>query len=227
MVYNLPMKILIIEDDSDIASFIKKGFEAEGMVAEIAPDGPSGSYKARVNTYDIIILDYSLPLKDGITVCKEIRANGSTIPILFLSVVDSTQQKIDALEKGADDYITKPFSFDELKARVKALLRRPKRMADPIVKLDNLILNLDKKMATRGKTPLALTKKEYNLLEYMMLNPGKVISRSMILEHVWNAESDPFSNTVEVHMRNLRKKINIEKNKDLIRNLPGRGYVME
>lgn len=221
------MKILIVEDDVEISEFIKIGFEADGFIVDKAYDGEEGSYKARTNIYDVIILDNSLPIQNGIEVCRDIRAIGSSVPIIFLSVIGDTEKKIDAIEKGADDYITKPFSFDELRARVKALLRRPKKIEIPIMKVGELVLDKEKKEAYRNEISLNLTRKEYNLLEYLMRNPGIVVSRTMIMEHVWSAESDPFSNTVEAHMSNLRRKINSGGQKDIIKNLTGRGYMIE
>ncbi len=221
------MKILIVEDDSDIAEFIKVGFEADGYIVDVAENGQRGSYMARTNVYDLLILDYSLPGKNGFEICEEVRSAGLSTPILFLSVTTETQNKINALYKGADDYMTKPFSFDELMARVKAILRRPKTMANMVIQLGELKIDVEKKVALRNDSPIYLTKKEYNLLEYLMRNPGIVVSRSMIMEHVWNAESDPFSNTVEAHILNLRKKVNVGNQKDIIRNVPGRGYIID
>jgi DNA-binding response OmpR family regulator len=221
------MKILIVEDDMDIATFIQDGLKSEGFIADIAHDGKEGSFMARTSSYDLIILDYSLPEKNGVEVCSEIRNKGFSMPILFLSVRDETQKKIEALEKGADDYMTKPFSFEELLARVKALLRRPSKIKDSIIKIGDLTLDTNKKTVAKGKSSLTLTRTEYNLLEYLMTNHGIVVSRSMILEHVWDAESDPFSNTVEAHILKLRRKIGVDGGPDLIKNIPGRGYILE
>ena len=225
------MKILIIEDDTDISEFIKKGFKEIGFTVDTAYDGNSGSYKARTNTYDVIILDYSLPEKNGIDVCGDIRGIGCSAPIIFLSVIGDTKKKVEALSRGADDYITKPFSFEELKARVNALLRRPKRIENPMIRAGDVSIDTEKKVAFKNDIPINLTRKEYNLLEYFMRNLGIVISRNMIMEHVWSAESDPFSNTIEAHILNLRKKINDPPansgKKNLIQNLPGRGYIIE
>ena len=221
------MKILIIEDDPDISEFIKIGLEADGFTVDISYDGQDGSYKSRINNYDAIILDYSLPIKNGFEVCDEVRSAGLTTPIIFLSVIGDTAKKIEALSKGADDYMTKPFSFDELKARVKALLRRPKKIENPIIKLGELTINIEKQTAHRGDLPIYLTRKEYSLLEYLVRNAGMVVSRTMIMDHVWSAESDPFSNTVEAHILNLRKKMNIGDKKDIIRNISGRGYIID
>ncbi len=221
------MKILIIEDDPDISLFIKVGFETEGYVVDRSFDGKEGSYMARTNKYDVIILDNSLPLKNGLEVCDEIRGSGSTVPIIFLSVIGDTKRKILALEKGADDYMTKPFSFEELKARIKALTRRPRKIESPIIKVGELSLDIEKQIAYRNDKAIYLTRKEYNLLEYLIRNHGMVVSRGMIMEHVWDANSDPFSNTIEAHIVNLRKKVNIDNKKDIIRNVPGRGYIID
>ncbi len=221
------MRILLIEDDQDISNSLKVSLEAESFSVDIAHDGYSGSYIARTNEYDLIILDLALPKKNGWEVCNEIRKAQKVTPILMLSVVSDTQEKIRLLNCGADDYVTKPFSFRELLARVRALLRRPTHVAHEIVQVDDLILDSMKQKVIRGNETIYLTRKEFSLLEYLMRHKGLVVSRGMIMEHVWNAESDPFSNTVEAHILSLRKKINIEDKKDLLRNISGRGYIME
>jgi DNA-binding response OmpR family regulator len=222
-----PMKLLIIEDDPDIRDFIGDGFKSEGYTVDLAAQGDQGSYLARVNDYDAIILDYSLPLKNGLEVCDEVRASGIGTPILFLSVISDTQTKIAALSKGADDYLTKPFFFDELRERIKALLRRPRKITDSTMTRGELVLDTEKRTVERAGKPIYLTRKEYSLLEYLMRNAEMAVSRSMILEHVWNADSDPFSNTVEAHIMRLRRKINTGFDTELIKNIPGRGYVIE
>ncbi|HEY4478531.1 MAG TPA: response regulator transcription factor [Candidatus Paceibacterota bacterium] len=221
------MKILIIEDDIDVSEFIKVSFETEGFVADRAYDGEEGSYMARVNKYDTIILDHSLPIKNGLEVCDEIRGSGSTVPIIFLSVIGDVRRKITALEKGADDYMTKPFSFEELRARVRALIRRPRNMTDSIITVGEITIDTEKQTAERNGKPIYLTRKEYNLLEYLIRNNGMIVSRGMIMEHVWDADSDPLSNTIEAHILNLRKKVNADSKKDIIRNIPGRGYIID
>jgi DNA-binding response OmpR family regulator len=221
------MKLLIVEDDSDISEFISEGFKAEGYTVDTAFQGVQGSFMARVNSYDAIILDFSLPLKNGIEVCQEIRDSGSSAPILFLSVIDDTKTKIHALRAGADDYLTKPFFFDELKERIKALLRRPRTIAESIITIGEVSLNTEKRTVECGGSPVYLTRKEYSLLEYLMRNANLAISRSMILEHVWNADSDPLSNTVEAHIMRLRKKLGGNGDRELIKNIPGRGYVID
>ncbi len=221
------MKMLIIEDDPDIREFVKIGFEAEGYAVDTASDGQQGSFMARTNAYGIIVLDYSLPSKNGFEICDEIRGTGSSVPIVFLSVIGDTKKKIEAFNKGADDYITKPFHFDELRARVKALLRRPQTIENPVIKVGEMTIDTEKRIAYRDGIAIQLTKKEYGLLEYLMRNPDIALSRSMIMEHVWNAESDPFSNTIEAHVLNLRKKIGGPGKKDIIISVPGRGYMIE
>lgn len=221
------MKLLIIEDDPDILEFIRLGFQADGYTVDTATDGTRGSFLARTNTYNTIILDYSLPLKNGFEICDEIRSSGSSVPIIFLSIVGDTQKKVDGLGKGADDYLSKPFHFEELRARVKALIRRPQKIRKSVLSIGDIRLDMDKRLAFRDNIAIYLTRKEYNLLEYLMINENIPVSRSMIMEHVWNAESDPFSNTVEAHILNLRKKINLPGKKDFIKNMSGRGYVID
>lgn len=227
LLYNHHMKILVIEDDIETANYLKAGLEAESFTVDMAHDGVQGSYLARTTSYDVIVMDYSLPIKNGLIVCQEIRASGLESHIIFLTIDNINRHKVSALEAGADDYMTKPFSFDELKARIKALMRRPRKIESSILIADDLILNTEKQVAHRDYEPVYLTRKEYTLLEYLMRNRGTVLSRGMIMEHVWNAESDPFSNTVEAHILNLRKKINYGDKIDLIRNIPGRGYIID
>jgi two-component system OmpR family response regulator len=221
------MKILIVEDDPDMREFLKDGFGSESSNVDAADNGTDGSYMARTNDYDAVILDYSLPKKNGGIVCEEIRAAGKTTPIIFLSVIGDLRHKVDALEKGADDYVTKPFSFEELRARVRAVTRRPRKIEGSILRIADLVLDKERQTVLRGQTGIYLTRKEFNLLQYLMKNKGMVLSRGVIMEHVWNADSDPFSNTIESHILNLRRKINVGRKKDLIRNVPGRGYMID
>lgn len=225
--YNWAMKLLVVEDDPDISDFIKEGFAAEGFAVDTAQNGEQGSYLARTTAYDAIILDFSLPHKNGLEVCEEIRTGGSSVPIIFLSVLNDTQKKILALSKGADDYLTKPFFFEELRERIRALLRRPHKLENRILSVGDLSLDMEKRIVERDGKIIYLTRKEYNLLEYLMRNSEIAVSRSMILEHVWNADSDPLSNTVEAHILRLRKKINSGHNHEFIKNIPGRGYVLD
>ncbi len=221
------MKILVIEDDRDIARYIRDNLSEDVFTVDTTYDGPDGSFLARTNIYDVIIVDYSLPTKNGIEVCEEIRASGVDTPIIFLTIHSEIKKKVNALDKGADDYITKPFSIDELRARIFALSRRPKKLESTTLIVDDLVLDTQKRTVKRGNTPIYLTRKTYDLLEYLMRNQGVVLSRGAIMEYVWNSESDPFSNTIEAHILNLRKKININGKRDILRNIPGRGYIID
>jgi DNA-binding response OmpR family regulator len=218
------MKILIIEDDKEIANFIKKGLETELLKVEIASDGERGSLLARSGHYALIILDYILPIKNGAEVLKEIRAEGINIPILMLTVKAEIESKKKIFSLGADDYLSKPFLFDELLLHVKALLKRPLKINNSFSRLDDLTINHDSKIVKRGKKEIYLTRKEFMLLEYLMENKGKIVSRTQILDYVWNYDSDPFSNSIETHIASLRKKINLNKSRDLIHTFTGRGY---
>lgn len=220
------MKILLIDDDIEISNFIKNNLVESIFSVDTASNGIDGSFLARTNPYDVIVIDHSLPHKDGIAVCKEARDNGIQTPIIFLTKHIEVRRKIEALESGADDYMTKPFSIDELKARIIALSRRPHRLESNIITIDDLVLDTNRKTVRRGDKSIYLTRKSYDLLEYLMRNKGIVLSRGMIMEYVWNSDSDPFSNTIEAHISGLRKKIHIAGKKDILKNIPGRGYVM-
>lgn len=182
---------------------------------------------ARINQYDLILIDINLPKKNGLQVIRELREKQKETYIIVVSAHISVDEKVLAFKYGADDYITKPFSYDELKARIQAILRRPSKMEPDILTLSNLSLDRNKKKAQRGNKVIYLTRKEFALLEYLLLNRGNVVSRSMIMEHVWNSESDPFSNTIEAHILNLRKKIELPRMDKLIHNVPGRGYKID
>lgn len=220
------MRMLIVEDDPDILNALQNGFEQASFAVDGSEIGEEGSYLARTNSYDIILLDNVLPKKDGFQICQEIRASGKEIPIIMLSVKTGVALKTGILNMGADDYITKPFFFEEVLARVRAILRRPPTIKPTILKILDLTLDPSTQRVIRNKREIYLTRKEFSLLEYMMGNVGKVLSREMILEHVWNRESDPFSNTIEAHILNLRKKVDTGKKK-MIKTLPGRGYKLE
>jgi len=218
------MRILVVDDDTDIRNTLKLSLETEGFAVDTAPDGEQGSYLGRTNEYDLIILDLMMPKKDGYMVCQEIRQSGKSTPIIMLSVNNEIYQKVDLLNAGADDYLTKPFSFNELLARMKALHRRPKALVQETIRVDDLELNTSTQKVYRGDEEIYLTRKEYALLEYLIKQQGAVVSRGAIMEHVWNAESDPFSNTIEAHILNLRRKVDTSTKKKLIETVPGRGY---
>ncbi len=221
------MKLLVIEDDLDVANMVKSGLQSDCHIVEVANDGAEGSFLARSYEYDAIILDYSLPKKDGLAVCTEIRKNGRSTPIIFLSVTDDVPIKIAAFNSGADDYMTKPFSMDELRARIKAISKRPAKFKNSMLTVSDLVMNIDTQTVCRSNELIRFTRKELGLLEYFMRNAGVILSRATIMEHVWSVESDPFSNTVEVHVRNLRKKLNSGNRPDLIANITGRGYIID
>jgi len=221
------MRILIIEDDKDIINFLKPRLKNEGFAVDIASDGENGSFLGRTNEYDLIILDYLLPKKDGFQVCQEIRERGKDIPILMISVKTDTPLKVTILNSGADDFIGKPYAFDELLARIRALLRRPKHIEAEVLKIDDLIIDTRRCTVRRCEKNIYLTRKEFALLECLIKNKGLVVSRGTILEHVWEKDADPFSNTLEAHILNLRRKIELPNKKKLIHTLSGRGYKID
>lgn len=218
------MRILIIEDEKKIRDFLKTSLEAECFAVDVAEEGERGSYLARTNEYDLIILDNVLPKKTGLEVCQDIRKIGKTIPILILSVKSETLSKIELLNAGVDDYLSKPFSLEELLARIRALLRRQKDIESDILTVDDLALDTKRHTTKRGKKETYLTRKEFMLLEYLMRNQEMVLTRGMIMEHVWDMTADPFSNTIESHILSLRRKIDTKGKKKLIHTVPGRGY---
>lgn len=218
------MRLLIVEDNKDIIDFLKPSLKAEGFIVDVAQDGEAGSYMARTNEYDLVILDNVMPKKDGYEVCREIRKDGKYMPIILLSVKAEVEDKVKLLNAGADDYIAKPFSFEELLARIKALMRRPRKIENNILRVEDLILDTGSHTVKCGQKEIKLTFKEFVLLEYLMKNQGKVLSRSVIIEHVWDANTDLFSNTIETHIFNLRKKIRQGNKKEFIHTVPGMGY---
>lgn len=220
------MRILIVEDNPHIRSLVKLGLEAESFTVDAVSDGEKGSYTARTNDYDLVILDLDLPKKLGGVVCAEIRKAEKTMPILVLSVESAIPAKVQLLAMGADDFLTKPFSFEELLARVRTLLRRPRLIVGEKISVGSLSLNTESQDVSRNGKNIRLTKKEYMLLEYLMKNKGAVVSRGRLMEHVWDLDGDPFSNSIETHIYNLRKKINLPRRPEMIENVPGRGYRM-
>lgn len=221
------MRILIVEDEQDIRDFLKISLDAEMFTVDAAADGETGSYLARTNNYDLIILDNMLPKKNGAEICQELRESGKTTPIIMLSVQSEPLQKTDLLNMGADDYLTKPFTFAELLARVKAVLRRPRQLEGEVLEMQDLSMDVAKHQVFRGGKEVYLTRKEFELLEYLMRNRGSVVSRGTLIEHIWDMHADPFSNTIETHILNLRKKIDREAPQKLIQTVPGRGYKID
>jgi DNA-binding response OmpR family regulator len=217
------MKILIIEDDMSVRNVLRLSLEAKGFVIDEAEDGEIGSYLARTNTYDIIILDNVLPKKMGGHICKEIREANIETPIIMLSSKAEVLTKVDLLNKGADDYVTKPFSFEELLARLSAITRRPKQLKVKKIFIKDIEIDLTSQILIKSGREIYLTRKEFALLEFLVEQKNKVVSRGEILERVWEMSIDPFSNTIETHILNLRKKLKDSK-KRLIVAVPGRGY---
>ena len=217
------MKILIIEDNISVRNVLRIGLEAEGYITDDVGDGDRGSYFARINKYSLIILDNVLPKKMGKQVCKEIRDAGVTTPVLLLSAKADVSSKISLLESGADDYMIKPFSFEELKSRIKALTRRPSVIRNSIIKIKDLTIDTNNFEIRKGLKKIYLTRKEFTLFNLLIENIGQIVSRGTIMEFAWDSNMDPFSNTIETHIRNIRSKIG-DNRKQIIRNIPGRGY---
>lgn len=220
------MRLLLIEDDDLLRDSLKRHLSASGYIVDTADNGESGSYIARTNKYNLIILDNMLPHKNGDEVCRDLRQIGNMTPILILSVLTDPADKVKLLQSGADDYMTKPFVFSELIARIQTILRRPYNIMDQILTLDDLTINTSMQIVEKSGEKVYLTKKEYLLLECMAKKPGKVITRAEIYEDVWNNDADPFSNTIEAHIRNLRVKIDKGQRK-YIHTVPGRGYKLD
>jgi heavy metal response regulator len=220
------MLILIVEDERKIASFVKKGLEAEGYVADTAYDGERGLIMAEENNYDLILLDVMLPKLDGVSLCRKLHEEGKNIPILMLTAKDAVSDRVKGLDSGADDYLTKPFAFDELVARVRALLRRGGAKTPPRLQVADLTLDPITQEVTRGGRAVSLTNLEYRLLQYLMQNEKRVLSRTLIEEHVWGSSFDSFTNTVDVYIGKLRKKIDHKADRKLIHTVRGIGYVI-
>lgn len=220
------MNVLIVEDDKKVSNFLKTSLESQYFNVTCRANGKDGLNAAIDNDYDIIVLDYILPEKNGYEVCKAIRADGVKTPILMLSVKTTLNTKVELLNAGADDYLTKPFSLDELTARINALLRRPPQAEQIVLAIDTLTLDPQKILVERNGSSIPLTRKEFMLLEHLMRHTHTVVSRKSLLEHIWGMHADPFSNTVESHISTLRKKIHSEKDKKLIHTVPGGGYIL-
>lgn len=215
------MRILVIEDEHRIANTIKKGLEQERFAVDIAYEGNEGFDLASSEEYDVIVLDLMLPGMDGLTICRQLRQKQIHTPILMLTAKSQTSDKVTGLDSGADDYLTKPFSFEELVARIRALSRRPKNALPTKLKVGDLILDSNSFAVTRGGKNIQLSSKEFALLEYLMRNAGKILNKDQIIGHIWDYDADILPNTVEVYVRNLRNKIG---SPDLINTLRGFGY---
>ncbi len=221
------MRILVVEDEKKVAGFIKKGLEEETYAVDVAYDGQDGLHLGLEGQYDLIILDIMLPKIDGLEILSQLRDQGKDVPILLLTAKDAVDDRVTGLNKGADDYLTKPFAFSELLARVRVLLRRGKAEVKTTLQISDLTLDLVSHKVNRGGDEIELTGKEYSLLEYFMRNQEKVLTRTMIAEHVWDYNFDTFTNVIDVYINHLRKKIDKGRQSKLLHTLRGVGYIMK
>lgn len=220
------MRALLIEDDRRIAGFVGKGLRENSYAVDVANDGEEATYMASLNPYDIFILDVNLPKKNGFEVCSELRQSGVSNPILMLTARDAIEDRITGLDGGADDYLTKPFEFRELLARLRALLRRHNFIRPPNIRIADLEIDTVSQTVSRGGEPVELTTKEYALIEFLAINQGRVVGREEISEHVWNESFDPFSNLIEVYIKRLRRKLDEGRDVQLIHTRRGAGYIL-
>jgi two-component system, OmpR family, copper resistance phosphate regulon response regulator CusR len=222
------LKVLVIEDEPKVSSFIRQGLEENGYEVDVAFDGMLGLRFASTNNYDIILLDIIIPLINGIELCRKLREINTAVPVLMLTALGTTKDKVDGLEAGADDYLVKPFEFDELLARIKSLTRRTKGLHETskFIKVGDLTLDMDKQLAKRDGKTIMLTAKEFSLLEYLMKNKGRVISRIELTEKVWGLNFDTGTNVVDVYMNLLRKKIDKDFANKMIQTRIGLGYML-
>jgi DNA-binding response OmpR family regulator len=220
------MRLLLIEDEEDAALMIAKGLRQESHAVDVANDGQSGVQKALAHLYDLIILDIRLPIKDGWTVCRELRESGLQSPILMLTAGGAYEDRVKGLDLGADDYLVKPFDLNELLARVRALLRRKPLLQDPVMRVDTLEIDTRSRTVRRAGRFIRLTAKEYALLECLARDADTLLGRETISERVWNESYDPFSNLIEEYIKRLRKKIDAEGQKPLIHARRGEGYIL-
>jgi len=221
------MRVLLVEDDSRIAGFVAKGLRENSYAVDIAADGDEATYMASIHSYDLFILDINLPKKDGFDVCLELRENGNKKPILMLTARDAIDDRISGLDIGADDYLTKPFEFRELLARLRALLRRQGEVRPPKIGIADLEIDTISQNVRRGGNQIDLTAKEYSLIEFLALNKGRVVGREEISEHVWDDTFDPFSNLIEVYIKRLRTKLDEGFEVQLIHTRRGAGYILD
>lgn len=221
------MRILVVEDEKKVASFIKKGLEEEYFTVDVAYNGKEGLEFATREEYDILLLDVMIPFIDGITLTKELRKRKITTPILLLTVKDSTQAKVEGLDAGADDYLTKPFAFEELTARIRALLRRHESQKMSVLTLADLTIDLLAHKVTKAGAEIILTPKEFSILEYLMRNKNKIVSRTKLIEHVYDYHFDTETNIVDVYINKLRAKVDNDHNNPLIHTVRGVGYTIK
>jgi heavy metal response regulator len=221
------MRILVVEDEKKIADFIKRGLKEEGYSVDTANDGDSGYFLAGTNDYDAIVLDLMLPKTDGLTVCKKIRADKNRVPIIILTAKNTVADKVAGLDVGADDYLTKPFAFAELLARLRSVMRKNEGQDASKLLVNDLVMDLISHKVFRAGKEIELTAKEYSLLEYLMRNAGRVVTRTSISEHVWDISFDTDTNVIDVYVNYLRKKIDKGPSRKLISTVRGRGYILK
>ncbi len=221
------MKVLVIEDDPTVGQFVKRGLEEQRWTVDLVADGEEGEALARSQPYDIIVLDLRLPGRSGQQVLRNLRAHGFEKPVLVLTAQDAIDAKVETLRAGADDYVTKPFAFEELLARVEALARRPRAIVSPRITVGDLVVDLSAREVTRAGRPVELTPKEFLVLEYLARHAGRVLSRTLITEYAWGYHFDPGTNIVDVVINHLRKKLDAPNEKKLITTVRGVGYVLK
>lgn len=221
------MKILVVEDEEKLLQSIKEGLVLSGYLVDTSSDGEEASFMAFTNDYDLIILDINLPGKNGFEILKEIRERDSEVNIIMLTALSDIYDRVRGLDLGANDYIVKPFHFDELKARIRSLLRRKTSIRDSVIRANNVEFDTIKRVFYIDKEPLKLTAKEAGILEYLFFNLGRYVTSEELMEHVWNDEVDLFSNVVRVHMSALRKKLKNKLGNNIIRNEIGKGYIID
>lgn len=218
------MRILLVEDEPGIAGFVTRGLTENGHSVDVATDGEEALHWASVAEFDVIVLDVMLPIVDGIEVCRRLREKGVRTPVLMLTARDAVEDRVRGLDSGADDYLVKPFAFAELLARIRALGRREPALLGTELQVDDVVLNTATREVSRAGTRIDLTAKEFALLEYLMRHPNQVLSRTVIAEHVWNYDFDNVTNVIDVHIKNLRKKIDGGPGNKLIQTVRGAGY---
>lgn len=227
VVLNLLMHILIIEDNLRVASFIKRGLREEHYAVDVASDGENGLFLAQSMEFDLIILDLLLPKRNGLDVLRALRKDGVKTPVLILTAKDALKDKVEGLDLGADDYLTKPFGFEELLARIRALIRRKTGFSSSAIKVADLEMDLVKHKVTRAGKEIVLTNREYALLQFFLNRAGHLVSRTALSEHVWEHDFDTFSNVIDVHIARLRRKIDDGFTGKLLKTIRGSGYILE
>jgi two-component system, OmpR family, copper resistance phosphate regulon response regulator CusR len=220
------MRILVIEDEKKIASFIERGLKEEHYAVDVAENGEDGLHLATVNDYNLVVLDIMLPGRDGIFICRELRKKGLKTPVLMLTARDAVEDKVSGLDSGADDYMTKPFAFEEFLARVRSLLRRGTHQPTNLLRVADLEINQLSHKVRRGEADIPLSSKEYSLLEFLALHKNEVVTRTMIAEQVWNEDFDSFTNVIDVHIKHLRDKVDKNYAVSLIHTIRGSGYML-